>query len=94
MSSFYGFNLIKKYGKLGRGKEEEANGGMFVFERMFVEKIKIGIEINFSWKKERERRRREEENRASLIEGEKLMMAIMHVRIIIFDTYRAYRGAE
>lgn len=27
-------------------------------------------------------------------EGEKLMMAIMHVRIIIFDTYRAYRGAE
>lgn len=23
MSSFYGFNLIKKYGKLGRGKEEE-----------------------------------------------------------------------
>lgn len=45
MSSFYGFNLIKKYGKLGRGKEEEANGG--VFERMFVEKIKIGIEINF-----------------------------------------------
>lgn len=23
MSSFYGFNLIKKYGKLGRGEEEE-----------------------------------------------------------------------
>lgn len=27
-------------------------------------------------------------------EEEKLVMAIMHVRIIIFDTYRAYRGAE